>query len=111
MVKVVKHFRLWIEPEVHAARESLPGNIRQRVKRVISNLSDDPRPNNSRALEVDELKIPAHVEIRRLRLEKWRILYIINEADGWVWVLQIRKRPPYQYDDLPEIVVKLSRDS
>jgi mRNA interferase RelE/StbE len=107
MVKSAKYFRLWIEPDVHSAREMLPGNIRQRVKRIIGNLSNEPRPAHSRALDVDELQVPAHVEIRRLRLDKWRILYAVNEAEGWVWVLQIHKRPPYQYEDLPDIVAKL----
>lgn len=108
MVKQAGHFRLWIEPEVHAARESLPGNVRQRVKRIVNGLSVEPCPTVSRALDVEELGVPENVEIRRLRLDKWRILYAVNRVEGWVWVLEIRKRPPYQYDDLPEIVSKLS---
>jgi mRNA interferase RelE/StbE len=111
MVKSIQHFRLWIEPEVHAAREDLPGNVRQRVRRLITSLANEPRPANSRVLDVDGLDIPVSVEIRRVRLEKWRILYAINEAEGWVWVLQIHKRPPYQYEDLPEIAARLSRNS
>lgn len=108
MVKSAKQFRLWIEPEVHAAREELPGNVRQRVKRIIANLAHEPRPSARRPLEMSDLQVPDHVEIRRLRLEKWRILYAVNESEGWVWVLQIRKRPPYHYEDLPEIVAKIS---
>jgi mRNA-degrading endonuclease RelE of RelBE toxin-antitoxin system len=108
MVEPVTRFRLWVEPEVHSAREALPGNVRQRVKHIINGLSVEPRPADSRALDVDELDIPENVEIRRLRLDKWRILYAVNNAEGWVWVLEIRKRPPYQYEDLPEIVAKLS---
>jgi mRNA-degrading endonuclease RelE of RelBE toxin-antitoxin system len=108
MVKQEARFRLWFEPEVHSAREALPGNIRQRVKRLVDALSSEPRPASSRALDVEGLDIPKNVEIRRLRLDKWRILYALNEVDGWVWVLQIRKRPPYQYEDLPEIAARLA---
>lgn len=109
MVKPVMHFRLWVEPEVHSARETLPGNIRQRMRRLINSLSREPRPSSSRVLDTGGLDVPENVEIRRLRLDRWRILYAVNEKDGWVWVLQIHKRPPYQYEDLPEIVSKLSR--
>jgi mRNA interferase RelE/StbE len=108
MVRQAERFRLWIEPEVHSTRESLPGNIRQRMKRIINGLADNPRPANSRLLDVEELEISAHIEIRRVRLDKWRILYAVNEIEGWVWILQIHKRPPYQYEDLPKIVAKLS---
>ena len=108
MVKQTRHFRLWVEPEVHSTRDVLPGNIRQRVKRLINALPFEPRPASSRVLDVEGLDVPEDVEIRRLRLDKWRILYAVNETEGWVWVLQIRKRPPYQYDDLPEIAAKLS---
>jgi len=108
MVKQAKHFWLWIEPEVHSAREVLPGNIRQRVKRVINDLTKNPWPGSSRTLDVEGLGVPEDVEIRRVRLDKWRILYVVNETEGWVWVLQIRKRPPYQYEDLPEIAARLA---
>jgi len=108
MVKSTARLRLWVEPEVHSAREGLPGNIRQRTKRLINGLSVEPRPPSSRLLDTEELGVPKNVEVRRLRLDRWRILYAINETEGWVWVLQIHKRPPYQYEDLPEIVSKLS---
>jgi mRNA interferase RelE/StbE len=108
MVKPAARFRLWVEPEVHSAREALPGNIRQRMKRLINGLSVEPRPASSKPLDTEELGVPENVEIRRLRLDRWRVLYAVNETEGWVWVLQIHKRPPYQYEDLPEIVSRLS---
>jgi len=108
MVKKSERFRLWIEPEVHRMRELLPGNIRQRVKRMIDALPVEPHPAGSRPLDIEELDVPIDIEIRRLKLDRWRILYAVNEREGWVWVLQIRKRPPYQYEDLPEIVAKIS---
>lgn len=71
MVKRGKRIKylLWIEPQVHSARESLPGNIRQRVRRLLDELDADPRPSSSKTLDVSELDVPAAIEIRRVRLE------------------------------------------
>jgi mRNA interferase RelE/StbE len=37
-------------------------------------------------------------------LDKWRILYAITEADKLVDVLAVRKRPPYDYGDLQQLL-------
>jgi mRNA interferase RelE/StbE len=96
-------YDLYIEAEIHNARQTLPGKIRQRVKQAIDALSSDPRPSNSRALTTEDLELPPEVEIRRIRLESWRILYAISDVDHWVWMLRIRRRPPYNYDDLADL--------
>ncbi|MEW5828478.1 MAG: type II toxin-antitoxin system RelE/ParE family toxin [Chloroflexota bacterium] len=98
---------MWIEPEVHSAREGLPGNVRQRVKQLLESLGADPRPPSSKALDVSELDVPLTVEVRRVRFEHWRVLYAVNDREGWVWALGIYRRPPYQYEDLKELVSKL----
>ena len=54
-----------------------------------------------------DLDLPSGVELCRLRLGKWRIIYAVNEAEGWIWVLGIRQRPPYDYGDLPEVASRL----
>lgn len=100
-------YRLWIEPEVHSARENLPGNIRQRVKRLLDELITAPRPVSSKTLDVSGLDVPPDVEIRRIRLEHWRILYAVNDQEGWVWALGVYRRPPYRYEDLQELVSRL----
>ncbi len=100
-------YRLWIEPEVHAARLDLPGNVRQRIKKALDDLRINPRPSISKELDVSGLEMSPSIEIRRLRLEHWRVLYAINEREGWVWALGIYRRPPYQYEDLQELVSKL----
>ncbi len=100
-------YRLWIEPEVHSAREELPGSIRQRVKRLLDGLSANPRPSSSKTLDVSELDVPTEIEIRRVRLQNWRVLYAINDHEKWVWALGIYRRPPYQCEDLQELVSKL----
>ena len=96
-----------MEPEVHALRKDLPGHVRQRVKRAIDGLVENPRPPGSRILDVSGLAMPRDVEVLRLRIERWRVVYAVNEKEGWVWVLALRRRPPYDYGDLEKLAGKL----
>jgi len=99
---------LYAEPEVHQARRNLPGNLRQRVRRGIESLSSDPTPSGSRALESSSLSLPESAELRRLRVDAWRLVYAVHEAEKWVWILAIHRRPPYDYRDLPDLVSRLT---
>lgn len=101
-------YTLFVEPEIHAARRALPGHMRQRIHRLISDFTTIPRPPRSRRLDLPALPLPDGVEIWRVRLEQWRIVYAIHDTEAWVWVLAIKRRPPYDYDDMPELVRKLS---
>ncbi|RIK33163.1 MAG: plasmid stabilization system [Chloroflexi bacterium] len=100
-------YTLFVEPEVHAARRLLPGHVRQRIARLIGDFASHPRPSNSQSMEYDEEGLPVGVELRRVRLEQWRIIYAVNDDEHWVWVLAIRRRPPYDYTDLPDLVQRL----
>ena len=62
-------------------------------------MADNPRPPKSKELDVLDFE---H-ELRRLRLDRWRVIYSITEADRAVDVLAVRKRPPYDYGDLEEL--------
>ncbi len=53
------------------------------------------------------LDVPPGVELRRLRMDLWRIIYAVNDDEGWVWALAVRRRPPYDYRDLPDLVDRL----
>lgn len=68
-------YTLLIEPEVHSARKHLPGNVRQQLKRAIESLVEDPRRSESQPLDVSGLEILPGVELRRLRIERWRSVY------------------------------------
>ena len=76
----------------------LQGNVRRQMIIAINALELDPRPFNSKPLEIED----EEREIRRLRLGKWRIIYVI--IGGNPIILGIRKRPPYDYDDLNRLV-------
>jgi mRNA interferase RelE/StbE len=103
-------YKVWMRPEVHVARKRLPGQIRQRVKRILSNLNQESRPSQSRALRLPETGEPvkeAGWELRRIRLEDWRIVYAVSESWREVVVLAIQRRPPYDYDDLEALLSEL----
>jgi mRNA interferase RelE/StbE len=100
-------YTVFLEPEVHTARTELPGNVRQRVRRAIANLAVAPRPPESTAMHTTGLDLREGVELRRIRMERWRIVYPVCDEEQWVWVLALRRRPPYDYDDLPELIARL----
>ena len=104
---MTKRYDVWVEPAVHQARKRLPGRFRQRAKQAIVALSDDPRPPKSRPLDVSDLDMPSDVELRRIRMDPWRMVYAVNDAEAWVWVLAVRKRPPYDYEDLEELLAEI----
>ncbi len=95
-----------MRPTVHATRKQLPGQIRQRIKRVLDDLGQDPRPVNSQALKLSDT-IQTEWEVRRIRLEDWRIVYAVNETWQEICVLTIQKRPPYDYEDLEMLLSEL----
>jgi mRNA interferase RelE/StbE len=86
-------------PEIKA----LPGNVRQRAKKAIDALAENPRPANSKALEL----VDPDVELRRLRLDRWRIVYLVTESERTIDVVAIRKRPPYDYGDLERLLSEI----
>lgn len=67
-------YDLRIEPDAHKERKRLPGNVRQRIKRAISQLQREPRPYFSESLDTTGIDIPEGIDVRRIRLEKWRVI-------------------------------------
>lgn len=96
-------YRVWIDPQAIGEVREAPGNIRQRIKRAMISLGDSPRPDSSKALEWPS----EHFEPRRLKLGNWRIVYAVDDSDFWVWVLAIRRRPPYDYGDLARLLARI----
>jgi mRNA interferase RelE/StbE len=96
----VSEYTVYVSPAAFKEMKRLPGNVRQRVRRAVDNLADNPHPAKSKALEIPNLAC----EVRRLRLDKWRIIYAIIEDDEHVDILAIRKRPPYDYGDLASLL-------
>jgi len=96
----VSRYTVYVIPRAWEEMKDLPGYMRQRVKRAVEALGNDPRPPKSKALDVPDLK---H-ELRRIRMDKWRIVYMVTEVDSTVDVLTVQRRPPYDYGDLGGLI-------
>ncbi len=96
-------YRVWVHPQALAEAKSSPGHIRQRLKRAWLDLQQNPRPPASKRLDWPD----AAFEPWRLRIEDWRIVYVINDENRWVEVLAVRKRPPYDYGDLNDLLSRV----
>jgi mRNA interferase RelE/StbE len=91
----VKRYTVHVTPDAWKEMKELPGNIRQRVRKAVDALADEPRPSRSKALDLPELL----AEVRRLRLDRWRIVYIVADDERTIDIVAVRKRPPYDYGD------------
>ena len=99
-------YRIYVTPRALREIKQLPGHVRQRARRAIDDLQDNPRPPGSNALDLSESQSHGGLEceVRRLRLEKWRVVYTVMEAEKAVDVLAVRRRPPYDYGDLEQLL-------
>lgn len=96
-------YSIYIRPDALSEIKRLPGHVRQRIKRVIDGFENNPRPSSS--IELSNLSTPLpEVTLHRFKLEKWRIIYAIDEEAKIIDVLAIRQRPPYDYGDLSELL-------
>ncbi|MFQ5794514.1 MAG: type II toxin-antitoxin system RelE/ParE family toxin [Candidatus Bipolaricaulia bacterium] len=88
-------YRIRYTDEARRALRKMPGDYRQRTRRLVKALADDPRP-----LETKELRgLPGRF---RIRLNRWRIIYRVDDEDQMILVLHVRpKRGPETYEDLP----------
>ena len=93
-------YHVRVRPQVWQAIKHLPGDVRQRVKRAVDELADEPRRARTKVLATRQTML----EVRRLRLDDWRVIYAINEDLQQVQVLAIRQRPPYNYADLDDLL-------
>ena len=84
---------------------NVPGHARALIFHAIQALESNPRPHPSKGLKsTKDFKIPQDVEVRRIRIDRWRVIYMIEKDLSNVTVLAIRKRPPYQYGDLENLI-------
>lgn len=100
-------YRVWIKDEAKAEATALPGHVKQRVRHAILQLGEDPRPPASLAMRA---AANAALEVRRLRLDRWRIIYVVDEKWREVGVLAIRRRPPYAYEDIDDLLRRIAEE-
>jgi mRNA interferase RelE/StbE len=83
----VSQYSVYVTPSALSEVKDLPGHVRQRVKRAIDDLAANPHPPGSKTLDLSDSEILP-----------------ITEAEKTVDVLAVRKRPPYDYGDLEELL-------
>jgi len=93
-------YRVRVHPEAWAEIRALPGHMRQRVRRAVRDLAVNPRPHQSQTMQPPTNVLGAAEELRRLRLDRWRVVYVVDDEWTEVVVLAVRRRPPYRYEDL-----------
>jgi mRNA interferase RelE/StbE len=93
-------YRIYLTPQVYREIKALPGHIRRKIKRAIADLANQPRPPQSKALNFPG----TDREACRLRLDKWRVVYAVSEDEQTVSIVAVRKRPPYDYQDLLDLL-------
>ena len=105
----MSHYEVYITPSAWKEIQKLPGKIRQRVKKSIDSFVTSPRIARSQELDTDGLDIlqDKEIEVRRLRIDNWRIVYAITESEQYIDVLTVRKRPPYDYANLAELLSEI----
>jgi mRNA interferase RelE/StbE len=87
-------YRIRVSDAAEREVRRLPGHVRQRAKRAISALAEEPRPPGSKELR-------DRPGLFRLRLEGWRIIYRIDDDNQVVRIIGVRvKTGPETYEDL-----------
>jgi mRNA interferase RelE/StbE len=99
-------YQVEVTNQVRKEIRRLPGNVRQRVLRILKALEQKPQPHSSQLLDITKIGVELEpgAKLCRIRIASWRIVYFIEEEWKLISVLAIRKRPPYQYDDLDELI-------
>lgn len=95
--------RVYVTPEALAEIKDLPGNVRQRIRQTIKGLAQQPHPAQSKQLQFNN----PDRQLFRIRLNNWRIVYAVTESENAIDVLAVRKRPPYDYGDLVQLLEEL----
>ena len=96
----MSQFRVYVTPEALVEIKDLPGNVRQRVREAVRELARQPQPPRSKQLQFNN----PDRQLFRIRLDNWRIVCVISEHEKAVDVIAVRKRPPYDYGDLGELL-------
>lgn len=100
----MKQFNVYLSPAALKEVDQLPGYVRQRVRRAILGLRANPFPPTSKPLTIE---LTGARESRRLRIEQWRIIYVADPTNEQVLVVAVRRRPPYQYEDLDTLLSEI----
>jgi mRNA interferase RelE/StbE len=75
----VTTYRILVDRAAANEIRSLPRNVRDRVRTRIRGLAEDPRPPACR-------KLRGYVDLYRVRIGDWRVIYRIDDASRVVTI-------------------------
>lgn len=87
-------YRLERLPAVARQLKALPGRIQQEAYRAIADLESDPYPPDAEELR-DHYR-----GIWKIKIDGWRILYRVSEADHVVTIITVKRRDRNTYTRL-----------
>ncbi|MBI3960730.1 MAG: type II toxin-antitoxin system RelE/ParE family toxin [Chloroflexi bacterium] len=82
----MNRYRLSYTPGVRHIVDNLPGNIRQRVKRTIHTLLEDPYPAEAEPMRDD------FQQLWRIQIDAWRIVYFVDEEVLIVEIVRVGRK-------------------
>jgi len=97
----VSGYQLYVVPQAWDELQRLPGNMKHRVRKAIDDLIGEPHPPASKRLDH---AASTTVVLLRLRIDNWRIVYAVDADARLIRVVAVRKRPPYDYQDLASLI-------
>ncbi len=87
-------YRLDYRRKALSELKALPGHVRAEARRTIRALADDPRPSRAKELR-------GKPDIYRLWLAgRWRLAYLVDDADRRIRILRIRRKELIDYKTL-----------
>jgi len=97
----MKPRNVYLSPAALQEIDQLPGHIRQRVRRAVLDLRTNPFPPASKQLATG---LDSQRATWRIRIDRWRIIYVLDAANEQILVVAVHQRPPYQYEDLDTLL-------
>lgn len=79
----------WIIRFYHSARRELRSiqdeHLKAKIIEAIFELAEDPRP-------ADAVELERHNRLYRIRIDAWRVVYAVSEAERIILIVRIRPR-------------------
>ena len=90
----MKLYRLELEEKAARNLRAMPGRLQQEAAQIILDLRYAPQPPESGSLGRE------YGDLRRIKLDGWRILYKVYARDRVVKVISVEKRGPETYQNI-----------
>ena len=104
-------YRVELTSEARKELRHAPGHLRARILQLLHTLERSFSPPGSRQLDLAQIEdsLTSGMELWRVRLDAWRVIYVVDSEERIISVLAIRQRPPYQYEDLNALIRRQRR--